>query len=177
MTRIIFFAAVFSLISLASAAQEPGEGGLDDAQACSFGLENYMGKRIGGWERPCDESNYEFLMSRDNHCSQSIKRQATAYREKQCGRSAVKKPAAASHCVTPPPGQTQSDPALGRCVVAKNTNTLPQCKYSFTYDSSISGNGLGGGVVDPGKTGKACTARPGEVFTFNKWTAVPGSAK
>jgi hypothetical protein len=87
-----------------------------------------------------------------------------------------KKPPAAERCARPAPGQvTRTNDGI--CVVASNTNTLPRCKYSFTYISSIKNERLGGGVVDPGKTGRVCTSRPGEALRFDSWHETAETAR
>jgi len=165
------FVVVFTLFSLLASAVaqpvEPGEGGMDDAQACSLGLENYMGKRIGGWLRSCDETNYDFLMSADNHCSESIKRQATSYREHQCGKSQPVKRSTACNM----PGPTEPVTVSNGCLTGKNDNESKSCRYQFYYTSNFEKGGrpLGGPTVEAQQEGKQCTYRPNEVLTFHHW--------
>jgi hypothetical protein len=103
---------------------------------------------------------------------------ATRVRAGACSAGAgEKKPQGAARCVVPPPGQLVYRADRGRCIQARNTNTEPKCKFSFKYTSSINGKGLGGGVVNAGKTGEVCAARAGETLTFESWHQVPLSAQ
>ena len=80
-------------------------------------------------------------------------------------------------CVLPPAG-TAIRTRDGLCIRATNTNSQPRCKYSFTYSSSINGTGLKGDVVGAGQTDThSCSARPGEMLTFERWHLVPANAQ
>jgi hypothetical protein len=87
-----------------------------------------------------------------------------------------KKSQGSARCKTPAPGRTirQVDQ---QCIQATNSNSEPKCKYRYKYASSISGKGLGGPVVNAGKTDTSVCGRPGETLTFQKWEQVPPSAQ
>jgi hypothetical protein len=102
---------------------------------------------------------------------------ATRTRAGACSAGAgEKKPQGTARCSTPAPGQTVRRDNQN-CIQAKNTNSEPKCKYSFKYTSSINGKGLGGPVVNAGKTDTTVCARPGETLTFERWNQVPLSAQ
>lgn len=91
--------------------------------------------------------------------------QAQASKEEQRGR-----------CANPGPGRTIPHDDGTQCIQATNTNSEQQCKYQFSYISSINGL-LSGPVVDPTKTDHSVCGRPGEGMTFEAWHLIPPSAR
>lgn len=171
MIRLFFFSVLLMVLSFAcTASSEPGEEGLDDEQACRLGLENYMGKRLGGWERPCDESNYAFLMDPSNHCSASIKQQATSYRERQCGKSPPPKEPP-SQCDAPKAPTVVTD-GVRLCLLAEN---LSRCTWQMQLN--VDGKPQGGATLAPGAKStpggpnEQCVGR-GHRQSFLRWRKI-----
>jgi hypothetical protein len=79
-------------------------------------------------------------------------------------------------CSTPPAGTTVNIQGV-QCIVAANTNSLPQCKYQFQYSSSIVKGVANGPVVDPGKTDSTVCGRPGESLQFSHWLPPAGTGR
>jgi hypothetical protein len=87
------------------------------------------------------------------------------------------KQATGQRCAVPAPGRTTTPANDGsECIIAANTNADHQCRYSYSYVSSITGN-MGGPTLAAGTTDRSVCGRPNEHLRFGKWTLIPPSAR